>query len=177
MSIRADRAPWLLLVAAILGCATSREPPRPDWKDPAVATALAQRAVLACEERGQPKGPPERPFHTDVCSSWPNGSWSDCCVEHDIVYWCGGSRAERREADRQLRACVAERVVGYRGRMLGRLMEAGAFAGGAPWLPTPWRWGYGHPFFSGCRAQESAAEGMRSTTPRRGPRGSAPRRR
>jgi len=77
---------------------------------------------------------------------WPDGTWGDCCVEHDITYWCGGSRSDRREADRLLRACAARSVTGWRGATLGALLEAGVFVGGAPWLPSPWRWGYGHPF-------------------------------
>ena len=70
----------------------------------------------------------------------PDGGWAACCFEHDIAYWCGGSREQRKAADRDLRDCVA------------RSGESSAFAnfvrltvtiGGAPWLPFPWRWGYG----------------------------------
>jgi hypothetical protein len=116
-----------------------------------MASALERRAAAACEARGHPAGRPTRPFETDACTLWPDGSWGDCCVEHDISYWGGGSRSERWEADRLLRSCAARSVSGWRGAALGALLETGVFLGGAPWLPSPWRWGYGHPFPSGYR--------------------------
>ncbi|MGR9091395.1 MAG: hypothetical protein ACU85U_12520, partial [Gammaproteobacteria bacterium] len=52
------------------------------------------------------------PFTTDGCSAFPNGTrahqnlWLHCCTAHDIAYWQGGTRDERRAADFALRACV-----------------------------------------------------------------------
>ncbi len=150
----------LLLSAALAGCATHAPSRRPVGPDERTVAALEQRAERACRERGSPGGAPARPFRTDGCTLWPDGSWRACCVEHDLVYWCGGSRAERREADRRLGRCAAARVSGWRGSVLGGLLQAGTFAGGAPWLPTPWRWGFGHPFPSGYdRVPECVSEG------------------
>ena len=131
-------------LSAALLCCSSASPPaksaKPEW---------GERAAAVCRERGEPQGAPSRRFESDVCSLFFDGSWGDCCVEHDMLYWCGGTRSDRSRADRELRECVSARVSGWRGASLGRLMEAGTFLGGSPWLPSPWRWGYGHAYPSG----------------------------
>lgn len=70
---------------------------------------------------------------------FPDGDWGGCCVEHDRAYWAGGSRMQRLEADIRLMLCVARK----RSIWLGIIMFIGVQFGGAPWLPFPWRWGYG----------------------------------
>jgi hypothetical protein len=40
--------------------------------------------------KGEPAGTPTRAFLTDGCSWWPDGAWQECCVTHEIAYWCGG---------------------------------------------------------------------------------------
>lgn len=99
---------------------------------------------------------PPKPFATDGCSggmSWfyaklTGGKklpWHGCCVEHDKAYWQGGGTgADRLLADAKLAKCVADN--GY--PIWGRLMFWGVHFGGHPWLPTPWRWGYGWPYFN-----------------------------
>ncbi len=60
-------------------------------------------------------------------------------MKHDLAYWQGGTREQRREADREL-----VRGVGAEGHpVLARSMYPGMRIGGAPWWPTPWRWGFG----------------------------------
>lgn len=95
-----------------------------------------------------------RPFTTDGCSSFPDGTseqpslWSACCVHHDIAYWKGGTRDERRVADKVLAQCVA-----YVGKpKTASLMLAGVRLGGTPYWPTSYRWGYGWPFMRGYKA-------------------------
>ncbi|HEU5323093.1 MAG TPA: hypothetical protein VFX28_19970, partial [Methylomirabilota bacterium] len=101
---------------------------------------LAARATAACE--GRRCEVPPSPFTTDGCSGWPDGRWQACCVEHDLVYWCGGTAEERRQADARLRACVAST-----GRpATAAVMYWSVRVGGHPWLPLPWRWGYGWPW-------------------------------
>ena len=57
-----------------------------------------------------------KPFTSDGCSLFPDRAlisgddWCDCCFEHDIAYWRGGTRAEREAADAALRDCVAEKT-------------------------------------------------------------------
>lgn len=84
--------------------------------------------------------PPEKPFHSDGCSCFPDLDYADCCVAHDRVYWQGGSPEQRRAADEALRRCIAAK-----GRpMLAHVVFWGVRLGGHGWLPTPWRWGFGH---------------------------------
>ncbi|MBC7712580.1 MAG: hypothetical protein H7177_04550, partial [Rhizobacter sp.] len=53
-----------------------------------------------------------KPFTTDYCSDWPNGTsdapykWGNCCFTHDLHYWIGGTESERKDADKELKACV-----------------------------------------------------------------------
>jgi len=134
-------APALLLLAAALafGCALTRHTAEPYRSDPIVARRVEQRAAGRCTV----EPPPDRPFATDACTAWPDGPWRHCCVAHDMAYWCGGPAETRRRADRELRACVASAVEGWRGGFLGALVYTGVRVGGPPWLPTRGHWGYG----------------------------------
>ena len=69
--------------------------------------------------------------------------WRECCVIHDKAYYYGGSKAEKEKADQELRTCVTG-IVGN--DFLGKLMEAAVDIGGGPYLPAPFRWGYGEDF-------------------------------
>jgi len=85
-------------------------------------------------------------FKSDGCSLFPDGDladrelWCDCCLNHDIAYWQGGSRADRKQADESLRQCVLARTGS---KVLAGLMYDGVRAGGHPAFPTWYRWGYG----------------------------------
>ena len=85
-------------------------------------------------------------FTSDGCSLFPDGNfqdralWCDCCLAHDISYWRGGTKAERRRADSLLRACVLERTGS---KALADFMYNGVRAGGHPAFPNWYRWGYG----------------------------------
>ncbi|MGZ3695396.1 MAG: hypothetical protein ACXWQO_14865 [Bdellovibrionota bacterium] len=85
-------------------------------------------------------------FFTDGCSSFPDGiplldknKWRKCCIEHDVVYWQGGTAEDRKNADAHLGQCVANRA----GKILGGAMYLGVRIGGYEALPTTWHWGYG----------------------------------
>ncbi|MGH8475967.1 MAG: hypothetical protein ACRER2_09385 [Methylococcales bacterium] len=81
---------------------------------------------------------PDYIFTTDGCTRSPDGSWSTCCIAHDIAYWCGGGEQDRKAADQELSHCMNEKLP-----PLGTLYYAVVRIGGVPWLPSPWRWGYG----------------------------------
>lgn len=55
------------------------------------------------------------PFRSDGCSLFPDGTladktlWQECCVEHDLAYWQGGTREERERADLRLRDCIPKK--------------------------------------------------------------------
>lgn len=94
-----------------------------------------------------------RPFTTDGCSLFPNGTsehkdlWLNCCVQHDYKYWMGGSKRERLNADLALRSCVA--AVGE--PKTAEFMLRSVRVGGTPYLPTSFRWGYGWRYFRGYK--------------------------
>jgi len=81
-----------------------------------------------------------KPFKSDGCSCFPDGNWRDCCISHDKKYWSGGFRKDRRRADAELLSCVADR--GH--PVIAILMYIGVRIGGVAFLPTPFRWGFGH---------------------------------
>ena len=94
-----------------------------------------------------------RHFTTDGCTLFPDGIselkdlWLDCCKKHDYKYWMGGTKAERLKADLDLRNCVA--AVGQ--PKIAKWMLRGVRAGGTPYLPTSFRWGYGWRYFRGYK--------------------------
>lgn len=100
------------------------------------------------------------PFSSDGCSLFPDGSsensnlWLSCCTDHDLSYWRGGTRAERKAADAALRQCVAAKG----SPKLAALMSMGVLVGGTAFLPTPFRWGYGWPYPRGYGALSANEE-------------------
>ena len=89
-----------------------------------------------------------KPFTSDGCSIFPDGTfehkdlWLACCTAHDYAYWKGGTQKQKIAADNALKQCVAK--VGQ--PEIAEVMLAGVKVGGHPYLPTPFRWGYGWPY-------------------------------
>ncbi|MCK5831632.1 MAG: hypothetical protein KAH20_15160 [Methylococcales bacterium] len=85
-------------------------------------------------------------FSSDGCSQFPDGTftqqnlWCDCCITHDIAYWQGGNRKQKKQADKELRQCVLNKT-GH--SFLADTMYYGVVVGGLPVFPTWYRWGYG----------------------------------
>ena len=85
-------------------------------------------------------------FSSDGCSLFPDGSiihandWCECCLEHDIAYWQGGTSTDRLVADQALRECVMEKTGDAE---LSRAMYIGVRLGGSPYFKNWYRWGYG----------------------------------
>ncbi len=94
-----------------------------------------------------------KPFRSDGCSEFPNGTyqqkqlWLRCCYQHDLSYWQGGTKLQRLVADHDLEQCV--RSVGE--PAIAKLMLAGVRVGGSPYWPTSFRWGYGWPYLRGYK--------------------------
>ncbi len=91
-------------------------------------------------------------FFFDGCSSiapegtWENPNlWCECCLAHDIAYWKGGTWKDRRNADKNLGKCVAQKT----DKALGFIFYMGVRMGGSPYINTPYRWGYGWDFGRG----------------------------
>jgi hypothetical protein len=84
--------------------------------------------------------PPD--FVDDGCTWFPDGNYVDCCVIHDKTYYVGGSWKQRWKADGKLFKCVAAKK-GVYPKLLAPIIWAGVRIGGAPFLPTKFRWGFG----------------------------------
>lgn len=88
-------------------------------------------------------------FTTDGCSGGHSARWriffkgeppwQDCCIAHDREYWQGGTSEDRQKADQMLFDCVNAKG----GPFWAWLLWSSVRPGGHPWLPVPWRWGYG----------------------------------
>ena len=89
---------------------------------------------------------PLRAFSSDGCSLFPDaslinqGDWCSCCVEHDLLYWRGGTKEEREMADLQLKDCVLQKTDD---EILANVMYEGVRFGGSPYFYNWYRWGYG----------------------------------
>lgn len=84
----------------------------------------------------------------DGCSMAPDFNFASCCDRHDVRYWRGGSVGERAQADKTFGECIAAKDH----PVLARLYHLGVRVGGTPYLPTPWRWGFGWRFPHGYDA-------------------------
>jgi hypothetical protein len=104
-----------------------------------LALLLAQVQTCAADDASL------KPFTTDGCSVWVDGTpkqpylWRHCCVAHDRAYWKGGTEVERKLADTNLQACVAD----LGGNGMANYMFFFVTTGGSPLWLTPYRWGYG----------------------------------
>ena len=65
--------------------------------------------------------------------SVPNGTWRQACVDHDHRYFLGGTPAQRRAADQQLRT---DMVAQGAPRWLANAYYAGVRVGGASHFGT-----------------------------------------
>ena len=81
-------------------------------------------------------------FKSDGCSLFPDGSYRDCCVEHDKAYYVGGSWRRRLNADDRLFKCVAGKK-GIHHKVVAPFMWVGVRVRGEGFLPTRIRWGFG----------------------------------
>ena len=94
-------------------------------------------------------------FKSDGCSLFldrsliDEKSWCDCCVAHDSVYWHGGTKQERLQTDQKFRQCIIEKTGD---EYLADMMYNAVRAGGSPYFPTWYRWGYGWNYIRGYKA-------------------------
>ena len=136
----------LLMTGSLIGCTSlvANMTIEPYTKVKPMRNSVEQVAEEFCSNKRASSGAtivakqPDYIFTTDGCTRWFDDSWVACCIVHDISYWCGGSEQDRKEADRELKQCVNSKM-----NMMGNILYVGVKLGGHPWLPTPWRWGYG----------------------------------
>jgi hypothetical protein len=86
-----------------------------------------------------------KPFYTDLCTFFPEGTrlepklWEECCVQHDLVYWAGGSKDQQNLSDKELKQCVTNKA----GKMWGNLMYRGVRMGHLSPIKSEMKWGHG----------------------------------
>lgn len=85
-------------------------------------------------------------FTSDGCSMSPDGvvvlfstAYVPCCVNHDMAYWQGGTKAEKLAADLILKECIKSKSNSF----VAEIYYRGVRMGGGPNLPTSYHWGYG----------------------------------
>ena len=84
---------------------------------------------------------PEREFESNGCTLWPDWKIVDCCLKHDMDYWCGGDKKARAVSDREFRHCVKKNL-----GAVNTILWVAVRIGGTNRIKTPWRWGYGFDF-------------------------------
>lgn len=53
-----------------------------------------------------------KPFIPDGCTSWKEGTrkdkfrWLHCCYKHDKLYFIGGTKKEKKSADKRIKRCI-----------------------------------------------------------------------
>lgn len=98
-------------------------------------------------------------FTSDGCSLFPDSSvitnqdWCECCFQHDVAYWQGGTEQQRARADIELKHCVLEKT---QNAVLANLMYDGVRVGGSPYFYNWYRWGYGWSYLGNARGKYQA---------------------
>lgn len=84
-------------------------------------------------------------FETDYCTMFFEGTlrkpgvWKDCCFEHDLRYWFGGSKKSQKKSDLILKQCVRKKA----GTFWANLMYYGIRAGHLSPIKNKYKWGWG----------------------------------
>lgn len=82
-----------------------------------------------------------RVFSTDGCSSSPNSyfdkNFVECCVQHDIDYWIGGTREQKVASDNRLNQCIYQKT---KSKEVADAYHGGVVLGGEAWAPNTFRW-------------------------------------
>lgn len=94
--------------------------------------------------------PPSNACRVDGCTLAPDLDFTVCCNAHDIHYWVGGSACERKIVDQNFRECIRDADH----PILAEIYYYGVRLGGTPYLPTPWRWGFGWDYPLGYSANK-----------------------
>lgn len=115
--------------------------------------AIAFIAISTTASASHLKQPP-LPFTDDGCSCSPDLNFRQCCYDHDRAYYHGGSKEQRQRADEKFRQCIRDKDHS----ILDDVYYIGVRIGAVPWLPTPWRWGFGYPFKKGHRGYTPHSE-------------------
>lgn len=104
---------------------------------------------------GKDTVPVEQPilktFSSDGCSLSPNSFFKaqfvDCCVQHDVAYWLGGTSQQKEKADSDFKMCMQSKLGKNYGSSIQEAVAEtyylGVSIGGVNYMPNAFRWGYG----------------------------------
>lgn len=87
-------------------------------------------------------------FETDYCTGYPEGTlnepklWKHCCLEHDLYFWAGGNKEDRKVSDLLLKACVEETGEELQARLIYWAVSLGSYS---PVKFSNKKWNYGWP--------------------------------
>lgn len=86
-----------------------------------------------------------KPFLTDYCTAYAEGTrekpelWKHCCVEHDLYFWAGGSKDDRKKTDLRLKSCVEATGAHTQARLIYMAVSIG---GSSPIRFKTKQWGH-----------------------------------
>jgi len=79
---------------------------------------------------------------SDGCTLIGGDEFRACCVAHDRDYFYGGTIKQRRASDKRLFECINGKK-SFGAKLAAPFIWLGVRIGGLPFLPTPFRWGFG----------------------------------
>jgi len=84
-------------------------------------------------------------FETDYCTMFLDGPtdqpglWKNCCLEHDLRYWFGGTQIDMDKSDLKLKSCVNK----IAGENWANLIYYGVRAGHHSPVKNKYQWSWG----------------------------------
>lgn len=85
-------------------------------------------------------------FEDDGCTLFIEGPsskpdlWAHCCFEHDLRYWFGGTKEDKKFSDVQLRECVRDVAGNFWANLIYNGVKAGSFS--PVKFKYVWSWGW-----------------------------------
>ena len=86
-----------------------------------------------------------KPFKSDYCTMFFEGTWrrpglwKDCCFDHDLRYWFGGTKSNQKKSDYVLKKCVRKKA----GSFWANIIYLGVRAGHFSPVKNKHKWGWG----------------------------------
>ena len=96
-------------------------------------------------------------FETDYCTMFQDGTpsnpnaWKQCCFDHDLRFWFGGSEVQRDLADTRLKSCVEKTGHSFIARAMYYSVRAGRYSP----VKNKYQWGWGWKPFEGYKSLTS----------------------
>ena len=110
-------------------------------------------AFGAFEVSATSSAPKLQKFETDYCTMFVDGTkdkpeaFKQCCFDHDLRFWFGGSEVQRDLADSKLKECVEK--TGH--TLIAKMMYYAVRAGKHSPIKNQYQWGWGWTPFEGYK--------------------------